>query len=283
MFFQKEFQQKELPERSHTSCFLYSTPDDGSFPLHCHSYYEISYVEKGDRYELVNGTDNRLTDNSMVFIPLLAFHANRNLCATENLIIQFSPNFLSANTSFAGGETLLTTPAGAGDVIVPQGRELEIISELMELCRTPTAEGAALELKRNSLILGLVSAFLESGKLTFAEGCGAVTRVSGLDAVINYIIAHPDSRTDMKHAARIANMSYYSFSRMFKEVVGVNFSDYCNTLRIRLAEELLITTNLPVYEISARVGIETQSYFSRLFKQINGSAPAEYRAANRKR
>lgn len=285
MYFQKSFQQEELPEKNLTSCFIYDTPTDGSFPLHCHSYYEISFVAEGERFELVNGTDSHVTDGEFVFIPPLAFHSNRNLRATENLIIQFSPAFLLGNSSLLAREQALCRPAGKTALIRAEGRTLELLRELAAHCRKHPNGAADLseELCRNSLILSLLSALLESGELEPSEGAGAITRVSGLDRVINYIISHPDSRTDMKQAAQIANMSYYAFSRMFKEVVGANFSDYCNTLRIRLAEELLLTTDLPVSEISARVGIDTQSYFSRLFKQLNGNTPAEYRAKNRAR
>ncbi|MGN1120487.1 MAG: AraC family transcriptional regulator [Oscillospiraceae bacterium] len=285
MYFQKEFQQEELPEKNLTSCFFYNTPDDGSFPLHCHSYYEISFVHKGDRFELVNGEDNHLSDGELVFISPLAFHANRNVCASDILIIQFSPSFLNGNSAFLKAEEILSRPAGRPAAIKASGRTLDVLGELVEYCRAHPNGGscAAEEFQRNSLILTLLSGLLDSGELVVSSGTGAVTRVSGLDKAINYIIEHPDSRTDMKQAAKIANMSYYAFSRMFKEVVGVNFSDYCNTLRVRLAEELLITTDLPVSEVAARIGIDTQSYFSRLFRQLNGSTPAEYRARNRKR
>lgn len=60
----------------------------------------------------------------------------------------------------------------------------------------------------------------------------------------------------------------------------MNFSDYCNVLRIHLAEELLVTTDLPISDISARIGIDTQSYFSKLFKQVNGISPKTFRSLN---
>lgn len=283
MFFQKSFQQEELPEKSRSSCFFYNTPANGSYPLHCHSYYELSYIVRGERYELVNGADNRVADNSLVFIPPLAFHSNRNVTASDILIIQFSPNFLCGNTSLLGADKTLSRPENSGWVIKPSGSTLDTLNKIKAFCESYPDGGTtvAAEFMRNSLLLELLYGMIEAGELVIsADGGGVATRVAGLDSVINYIISHPDSRTDMKQAAKIANMSYYAFSRMFKEVIGVNFSDYCNTLRVRLAEELLITTDLPVSEISARVGIDTQSYFSRLFKQVNGSTPAAFRAKN---
>ena len=107
-----------------------------------------------------------------------------------------------------------------------------------------------------------------------------MTKMPALDEVINYILANPEQKTDMKQAAKLANMSYYNFSRQFKEAIGMNFSDYCNVLRIHLAEELLVTTDLSIADISTRIGIDTQSYFSRLFKQINGVSPKVFRSQN---
>ena len=41
---------------------------------------------------------------------------------------------------------------------------------------------------------------------------------------------------------------------------------------------LLITTDLPVSEISAAVGILDNSYFSRIFRKQTGMTPREYRS-----
>ena len=83
----------------------------------------------------------------------------------------------------------------------------------------------------------------------------------------------------MKTAAAMANMSYFAFSRKFKSAVGLNFSDYCNLLRIRFAEDKLISTDMPISDIAAEIGIDTPSYF----RNTNGISPQEFRNRNRSR
>ncbi len=47
------------------------------------------------------------------------------------------------------------------------------------------------------------------------------------------------------------------------------------------AKALLMNTDMPVGEISGRVGVEDPAYFSRLFKKSTGIAPVQYRKKNR--
>ncbi len=69
------------------------------------------------------------------------------------------------------------------------------------------------------------------------------------------------------------NTLYGYFKNHFSCTVG----EYINRLRMKLARELLITTNLPIYDICARVGIDNYQYFCRRFKQVNGQTPLRYR------
>lgn len=278
MVFQKEFQTMDMPDRAHTSCAYYRTAEDGSFPMHCHSHYELSFVVSGERYEICEGKSHLVGAGSLFFIPPLAFHANKNVTPVDVIVIQFSPNFLSGNSSEIGRLTL-ARPEGASLALYPSKKICDILKNISDFCLAGEPHSAANDFRRGSLILALLSALIDEGELILSDSLNVSTRMSELDAVINHILSHPDTRTDMKQAARLANMSYYAFSRMFKEVIGVNFSDYCNIIRVRLAEELLITTSLPVSTIAEKTGIGTQSYFSRLFKQQSGMSPTEYRAA----
>ncbi|NOU85712.1 response regulator [Paenibacillus sp. LMG 31460] len=68
---------------------------------------------------------------------------------------------------------------------------------------------------------------------------------------------------------------YLSF--LFKQVEGVNLTDYVTHVRMDKAKELLLGSNLKTYEIANRVGYQDEKYFSRLFKKRIGMTPTEFR------
>lgn len=281
MFFQNRFQNWDVPGSKNVSCVFYSTDADGRYPLHCHSFYEMNYLQKGKMYNTLNGKSYLCADNTLFVIPPMAFHGNRNVTPVDSVVIQFSQGFLTGASAQIGQNQLV--PADIKEpYIVPDkdGRIFRVLEEIAEYTRSRETVAVPDEFTESSLILSLLSACISGGFLTIAQDASAVTRMPALDEVINYILANPEQKTDMKQAARIANMSYYNFSRQFKETIGMNFSDYCNVLRIHLAEELLVTTDLPISDISARIGIDTQSYFSKLFKQVNGISPKTFRSLN---
>ena len=77
------------------------------------------------------------------------------------------------------------------------------------------------------------------------------------------------------------NPSYAS--RCFSERYGITITDYISKVRIDMAKSLLITTNVPIGNISLNIGYEDANYFSRVFKRIVGESPSEYRQKNQKR
>jgi len=76
------------------------------------------------------------------------------------------------------------------------------------------------------------------------------------------------------------NPSY--LSRLFKQVVGMNMSEYIEESRARKAKELLAQDAHKIHEIGARVGYESPHSFTRFFKKKTGLAPQEYRESARK-
>jgi len=71
------------------------------------------------------------------------------------------------------------------------------------------------------------------------------------------------------------NPSYLSM--LFKQEMGVTFTDYLNQVRINRSCELLTNTNLSLIDVSLQAGFDDQSYFSKVFKKIKGVTPKSYR------
>lgn len=281
MFFQNRFQTWDIPGSKHTSCVFYSTDAVGRYPLHCHSFYEMNYLQKGKMYNTLNGKSYLNEDNTLFLIPPMAFHGNRNVTPVDSVVIQFSQGFLIGASAHIGQSTLIPADLKEPYFIPDKNGEIyRILEDIVSYSRDRNNVTVSDEFTESSLILSLLSACIKEKRLTVEQNSSTMTKMPALDEVINYILANPEQKNDMKQAAKLANISYYNFSRQFKEAIGMNFSDYCNVLRIHLAEELLVTTDLSIADISTRIGIDTQSYFSRLFKQINGVSPKFFRSQN---
>jgi AraC-like DNA-binding protein len=69
-------------------------------------------------------------------------------------------------------------------------------------------------------------------------------------------------------------------SRLFKEQMECNFLEYLIGIRIKAAQELLISTSLKINEIAEEVGYTNSYSFNRIFKKHTGMTPGEYKEHN---
>lgn len=68
-----------------------------------------------------------------------------------------------------------------------------------------------------------------------------------------------------------------SLSQMFKSEIGVNFLTYFTNIRMEQAKKLLLTTSLPIAEVSEQSGYADYWVFTKVFKQSEGVTPSPYR------
>lgn len=68
---------------------------------------------------------------------------------------------------------------------------------------------------------------------------------------------------------------------LFKEYLNVSPKEYLNNFRINKACELMYNNTLSIGDISRSVGYEDPLLFSKLFKNVRGQSPTEYRLASR--
>lgn len=73
--------------------------------------------------------------------------------------------------------------------------------------------------------------------------------------------------------AEQVHMSYFHFSRVFKQSTGVSPNIYMIEQRIERAKRLLTETDLPIAEIALRVGFASQSHFTTTFRRLTGPLP----------
>lgn len=104
-----------------------------------------------------------------------------------------------------------------------------------------------------------------------------------LDKVMRFLDRNYDKRVSLQDAAALVALSPKYLSRLFKEVVGIGFSDYRLKVRMEKAVELLETTEYSIAEIAFKLGYENPESFARLFGKVVGCTPTEYRIEGRRR
>ena len=78
---------------------------------------------------------------------------------------------------------------------------------------------------------------------------------------------------------------YISKSKLYQlslQAFGMGVSDYIRMRRLEAAKGLLVDTDRPIAEIAQRVGFDDANYFTRAFREAEGTTPSAYRAEHQK-
>jgi AraC-like DNA-binding protein len=84
-----------------------------------------------------------------------------------------------------------------------------------------------------------------------------------------------------KVLAQKCHLSESQLRRRFVKTYGMPPIAYRNLLRCRIGAELLTGTDIPVSQISCRVGFQSSSDFYRAFIKIYGCSPLHYRVSHK--
>ena len=91
------------------------------------------------------------------------------------------------------------------------------------------------------------------------------------------ILSDLTRRITAKELANRFGISESSFKFYVKGILGDSYLNYFRKKRMEKAAELLESTNLKVIEIANTVGYENQGKFAKVFAEVYGVSPLEFR------
>jgi AraC-like DNA-binding protein/ligand-binding sensor protein len=92
-----------------------------------------------------------------------------------------------------------------------------------------------------------------------------------------YILANQADPIDLAKVAQAMHVSTFYFCKMFKKATGLTFTEYLSRVRVEKAKKLLLNPHLRISEIAYDVGFQSLTHFNRVFRQVVGQSPTEYR------
>ena len=93
----------------------------------------------------------------------------------------------------------------------------------------------------------------------------------------SYLLSHLDTRMTQAQIAKQFHISQTALKRDFQNLYGQPLDQYLRQQRVEAAKRLLSQTKLPVSEIAHRVGYESPSQFTAVFRKQEGLSPFRYR------
>jgi AraC family transcriptional regulator len=86
-----------------------------------------------------------------------------------------------------------------------------------------------------------------------------------------------DTELSLQVLAKESGYSRVHFVRMFRAATGYTPHNYLLKLRLDRVRELLAKPTLSLTDIALECGFSSHSHLSRVFRQVLGAAPSEYR------
>jgi len=101
---------------------------------------------------------------------------------------------------------------------------------------------------------------------------------SYIQEAIAYMEQHISEAFTIKEVSSHVHLNASYFSVLFKEETGVSFTDFLSSLRLDKAKMLLRDSELSLDDICEQIGIQSTSYFIKMFKKFEGVTPKQFRS-----
>lgn len=225
-----------------------------------HSHCELIYVIKGEISVTIDGISKALAPGEISITFPYVTHSYEDAVDAEAIIILFDTDVLTAfKESLEKHKPKL-----------PFTNKLKSIMPVLEkviFYNNSNNEIAASYLTAaiGELITTLELYEIDNSALDISQ------------KILVYCSEHYNENISIKSVSKDLYLSPSYVSKIFTNKLNYHFREYINALRIQEAKKLLATTDMKIVSIMLECGFENQSSFNRIFNDIVGVSPSEYR------
>lgn len=252
---------------------------------HWHDELEAFVVEAGTARVAVNGTDRIVKQGEGIFVNTGVLHgvwpAGEETCRLRSLVF---------HARLVGGgvdsilwqkylEPLLSNP-GRPCVYLTASQEWErdacgAILEAWQACVSETEGFEFMVRERLSRLIFLLAKNCPATEKKPSEK--ALRDGERIKTMLQYIQAYYGEELTLTKIARSAAVSENECLRCFRSMIGSTPIQYVKQVRVQRAAELLEATDRKICEVGAVCGFQEMSYFAKVFRELKGCTPNEYR------
>ena len=281
-----DYSTYETYDFDHSSAFNMSTGYmERSYRPHWHSYGEIVLVGPGKTNIFTVGKNTyELVPDDLIIVWPMEMHSIVDADRKDSLIIQFSNAFIN---SLFDLRRIMHFFRNLHIICIYAHPELakELKALAVQMKEVFFSNSGDRELRCCMLLMEFMLT-LDRHRKELAPEIGETDRYGYEDDVMRRMISVTDyiknnlTADDLSQAtmAEMAGISKEYFSRIFKNVTGMNYSKWLNMIRLEKATELLADEGRSLTEIAMLSGFQSIPTFNRVFHEEKGIAPGEYRS-----
>ncbi len=280
-----DYSKYEIYDFDNRSAFNMSTGhEERTYKLHWHSYGEIILVGPGStNVYRVNQSNYDLVEDDFVLVWPMEMHATIDADRKDSVVIQFSNSFVN---SLFDLQRIMHFYRNLHVICV--NNHPELVSELKEIVARMKEIFYSGQGNRELMCCMQLMEFmrvLDDHREEFLPELSKDAHNSYEDDVMRRMmrvtdyIKHNLTADDLSQGAMAqkAGISRDYFSRIFKNVTGMNYSKWLNMIRLEKATELLSQKDMTLTEVAMLSGFQSIPSFNRVFHEEKGMSPGEYR------
>ncbi len=256
------------------SVLLYDNVENEDYPVHWHNAVEIIMPLNNGFEAVCGGKPFAMEERDILIIPAGTLHSlkaqpgRRLIFMCDNAILTGNPALYDLYSVLA--EPLLINSGYGKDFLYSLGHIIEEIYTLYSNFGELTE--VYIYMKLLSLLAHIKEHRLNKPKYDDGGKYADTFRV-----VLNYIEKNYMFDITLEDLADIAGYSTYHFSRIFKKYSSTTYINFLNNRRVKAAEILLLEDSISITDVAAQVGFASLTTFNRVFKDIKGCTPSEFK------
>ena len=261
----------------HSSLRVWYSETPWHFENHRHSAVEIIVPLKGEVIYTVDDSTYRVQSNEVLIVPPNRIHSLTMHEGSARYLLLFEPDNIFGMRDMQLVEDMLHTPL----YLTGQSEAQESIRAL--LLQTVSCYERR-EFMWNSLCYSyLLQMYARLGQFNMSREQRQIELRSQridpeiVDSARLFIDQNYMRDITLGDVSSFTGFSKCYFSRVFKQQLGLSFSEYLRRKRVSMAEELLIHSRQPIQEIAMRAGFGSVATFNRVFRDARNCTPSRYR------
>ena len=254
------------------------------FPLHWHEEMEIICVREGSIGVSVGNNDYTVNSGELLLIHPQMIHAIKQHKDRRGLYVNilFRFSMLESGSDDICRKKYLE-PIYSRRLLMPEYISLDhplnprIVPIIRELTDDNEAQKPGDELRIKGKLFEMLSVIICCCEASNNAQAYEDIIFEKLKHSLRYIKENYADNIGIDTMAAVSNYSVSHFSKLFKQLTGVSFTQYLKNYRLESAANRLRNESATISEVALSCGFSNLSYFSRAFYKKYHMTPSQYR------